>query len=96
MSRYSLTRAAERDLEGIWRYSAANWSPAQADQYITRLWQGIELLAAAPGRGRPCPEIKAGYARHRVGSHVIFYRSTPVGVEVVRILHQRMDFHRHV
>lgn len=96
MIRYRLKRAAEIDLEGIWRYSAVNWSPGQADQYVTRLWQGIELVAADPARGRPCPEIKVGYSRYSVGSHVIFYRTRPDGIEVVRVLHQRMDFHRHV
>jgi plasmid stabilization system protein ParE len=27
---------------------------------------------------------------------VLFYRKAPKGVEVVRILHQRMDFQRHL
>jgi plasmid stabilization system protein ParE len=27
---------------------------------------------------------------------VLFYRKAPEGVEVVRILHQRMDFQRHL
>jgi toxin ParE1/3/4 len=96
MSRFALKRRAEIDLEGIWRYSAGTWSAGQADQYVARLWNGIRLVAADPNRGRPCPEVKAGYCRHAVGSHVIFYRMTATGIEVVRILHQRMDFRRHV
>jgi plasmid stabilization system protein ParE len=33
---------------------------------------------------------------HPVGSHVLFYRLTDDGIDVVRILHNRMDFERHL
>ncbi|MGZ9116264.1 MAG: type II toxin-antitoxin system RelE/ParE family toxin, partial [Methylocystis sp.] len=34
--------------------------------------------------------------KHAVGAHVVFYRKAPKGVEVVRVLHRRMDFQRHL
>jgi plasmid stabilization system protein ParE len=30
-----------------------------------------------------------------IGSHFVFYRITAEGIDVVRILHQRMDFEQH-
>jgi toxin ParE1/3/4 len=46
--------------------------------------------------GRACPEIRRGYHKYRAGSHVLFYRLIDGGIEVVRILHEQMDFGRHL
>nr|WP_323123832.1 hypothetical protein [Burkholderia alba] len=31
-----------------------------------------------------------------VGSHVVFYRATTATLDVIRVLHQRMDVDRHL
>jgi toxin ParE1/3/4 len=46
--------------------------------------------------GQDCSDIRAGYWKIPCGSHVLFYRLTAEGVDVVRILHERMDFERHI
>ena len=53
-------------------------------------------LAKNPALGRPCDFIREGYRKHLAGRHVIFYRTMDTGVDVVRVLHQRMDFDRHL
>ena len=68
----------------------------RADLYIPELWRGIRFLAEDPRSGRPCDAIKTGYYRYSVGSHVLFYRLTATGIEIVRVLHQHMDFRRHL
>jgi toxin ParE1/3/4 len=30
------------------------------------------------------------------GAHVLFYRLIADGIDIVRILHERMDYHRHI
>ncbi|HKM63956.1 MAG TPA: type II toxin-antitoxin system RelE/ParE family toxin, partial [Acidisphaera sp.] len=60
------------------------------------LRERIQAVAAQPGLGRPCPEVRPGYYRCAAGSHVVFYRRTDAGIEIVRILHGRMDFVRHL
>jgi toxin ParE1/3/4 len=52
----------------------------------------MDLIGTKPDRGRSCDEIRPGYRKFSVGSHVVFYRVTDVGSDVVRILHRRMDF----
>jgi toxin ParE1/3/4 len=52
-------------------------------------------LAADPRLGRTCDEVRPGYRKYPVGSHVVFYRIARGGIDVARILHQRMDFERH-
>lgn len=40
--------------------------------------------------------VAMGYRSYAIGSHAIFYRTRSAGVDVIRILHQRMDPSRHV
>jgi toxin ParE1/3/4 len=46
--------------------------------------------------GQNCSDVRAGYWKIRCGSHVRFYRLTVDGIDVVRILHERMPFDRHI
>jgi toxin ParE1/3/4 len=43
----------------------------------------------------PKAAVRAGYRKYPGGSHVLFYRPATDGVDIVRILHQQMDFDRH-
>ena len=36
------------------------------------------------------------YRKYGAGSHVLFYRSVKAGIDIVRILHGRMDFEQHL
>ena len=96
MRRYALTPRAQADLEDIWTYTVARWGADQAENYLRQLAVAMTYVAADPERGRACDDVRAGYRKHAVGAHVPFYRKAPKGVEVVRILHQRMDFQRHL
>ncbi|MGD0634440.1 MAG: type II toxin-antitoxin system RelE/ParE family toxin [Beijerinckiaceae bacterium] len=95
MSRYVLRPRARRDIEEIWDYSEKNWNAGQAELYIRQIQRSLQLLANDPGLGRACDDLRAGYRKFPSGSHLIFYRILGEGLEVVRILHERMDFERH-
>lgn len=95
MAKFRLTPAAERDLEDIWNYTAKRWSVDQAEKYVGGLIDTIEALGADPLRGREADDIRPGYRRQNAGSHVIFFKPKPGSIEIVRILHQRMDFDEH-
>jgi len=86
MAGYTLTPRARRDLDSITAHSVREWGPEQA----------TEMVAANPLRGRSRDELRNGYFSVPRGSHIIFYRRTSDGVEVVRILHQRMEPARHL
>jgi toxin ParE1/3/4 len=96
MSGYVLSPLAKADIEGIWDYTAANWSAGQAEKYVRQIQAAIEALAIDPLMARSCEMIRAGYRKYPAGSHVIFVRVTPNAIDVVRILHSRMDFERHL
>jgi toxin ParE1/3/4 len=97
VSRYLLSPAAQIDLEQIWDYTYHRWDIEQADEYLRELQRAIELAAVNPRVGRACDEIRPGYRKLAAGSHTLYYRVTPDGViDVVRVLHQRMDVDRHL
>ena len=92
MKRYILTPAARADLEGIWDYTALNWGLDQAERYATEIRVALDGLVAGRLRARSIAEIRPGYSKYVVGSHVLFIRANQAGnTEVVRILHGRMD-----
>ena len=96
MARFILSPRAQADVDEIWTYTFERWGVEQAELYVRQLGSAVETIAQDPQRGRPCDEIREGYRRYPSGSHVVFYRITTKEVVVVRILHQRMDFNRHV
>lgn len=90
-----LSPLAVSDLEDIWHYSFNNWSLEQADRYHNAIVEAFSDLAAGRKSGRSV-DIRDGYFKHLVGSHMVYYRFTETGLVVVRILHQRMDVGRHL
>ncbi len=96
MSGFVLSPRAKDDIEAIWDYSAKQWGRVRTERYLRELWHGIEFVAADPRRGRSCDEIRMSYFKYEVGSHVIFYRIALEGIVVIRVLHVRMDFVRHL
>lgn len=100
MSRYVLSPAAQADLDQIWDYTCQRWSDDQAEMCVREIQRAIELVADNPQIGRSCEDVRAGYRRHAVGSHTLYYRLGDTGdhllVDVVRILHKHMDVDRHL
>ena len=92
----SFSRRAKADIRGIWDYTVDVWGTGQAGIYLGILEAAVDAIAENPKLGRPCNDIRQGYRKHLVGSHVLYYRLKRKGVFVVRILHQRMDPERNL
>lgn len=97
MGAFILTQKARDDLLAIGRYTRKEWGKAQQIRYLTQLDSAFYDLADKPALGRACDDIRAGYFKYGVGKHVIFYRHTEKDrIEIVRILHGRMDIEQHL
>jgi toxin ParE1/3/4 len=96
VSLYRLTPAAQRDLSEIWDFTEQEWGVRQAETYLEDIKGAVERVAAIPDRGRSCDEVRAGYRVYPSGKHLIFYIPRDSGVDIIRILHQRMDPSRHL
>jgi toxin ParE1/3/4 len=81
---------AKADLLHIAKYTLRTWGEAQAARYLNSMEKCAKMLAKNPALGRNCDWVRPGLHRFENGQHVLFYRLTPAGILVIRILHQRM------
>jgi len=89
--------AAQSDLNGIYDYTFETWGLAQAEHYMRELHDTCHNLALGNCKGRNANHIRQGYFKKSYGLHFIFYRHlNPETMEVIRILHQRMDIESHL
>lgn len=93
MARCFITKQAVDDLSSIWKYTFETWSEKQADTYYSELVNTVRRIASYPKNlDREYIEIHPGLYCRRCNKHIVFYRITETGdVEIVRILHDRMD-----
>lgn len=91
-NKFSLSKQAVEDLSGIWAYTIQAWSETQADKYYYILLGFCQDLADGTIAARQYPEIHPDLFGARAGQHLIFFRQIRKDtIEVVRILHSRMD-----
>ncbi|MBL7113660.1 MAG: type II toxin-antitoxin system RelE/ParE family toxin [Bacteroidales bacterium] len=91
ISKYRISEAAINDLDGIWEYTFLKWSKEQADRYHNLIMNEIEFIAENISSGKSMNHIKDGYLVSYVKSHMIFFKRKEGIVEIIRILHQKMD-----
>ncbi|PNU20231.1 type II toxin-antitoxin system RelE/ParE family toxin [Geothermobacter hydrogeniphilus] len=91
-----LSPRAKSDLSDIWDYTLAEWGIDQAEKYVRELWAAMQAQAGDSPTATDISDVRKGYRKVRSGSHVIFFKLTDHGIDVVRILHQQMDFERHL
>jgi len=95
MHKYILTREADLDLDGIWEYSYKQWGKTQANKYLNKLEEHFFMLAENPYLGKRRYEFAGSPMSFHCERHVIFYRIAEEGIEIIRVLHDSMDFPRH-
>ena len=91
MVNFQLTELAKQDLRSIGRYTQATWGREQRNAYLAKIDAAFQLLAMEPQLGKSCDDLRAGYRKYPVGKHLIFYRQSANSLEIIRILHERMD-----
>lgn len=92
MAKLIFRQAAIDDLAGIWDYTMSTWSEKQADKYYRMIKAACKEIEVNTGIGQNYHKIKEGLRGYHAGKHVIFYQEDTDGmIEVIRILHERMD-----
>jgi toxin ParE1/3/4 len=90
-----LAPQAKSDLDEIWAYTAKQWNIDQAETYMRTLDAAFQLLAGHPRLGRSIEDIREGYFKFSVASHLLIFRVQKDQVEIIRILHKSSDVERH-
>jgi toxin ParE1/3/4 len=105
---YRVTRLAAADYAEILRFTGRRWGRTQLAVYRRLLNDGLQAVANEPDRlnSRSCDELSPGLHSFHIGlvaahpdpgRHILYYRVTAVGiVEIVRILHERMEASSHL
>ena len=103
MARIVRSRLAKRDISDVLRFTIERWGKEQAKIYRQLILDALEAIAADPSCGSQRFAVREGvrgYHIKRAGArarHIVFYRVTKVGdVEVIRFLHDAMDFDQHL
>jgi len=97
MAEFFLTNKAVEDISKIWDYTFEVWSENQADKYYQLLIDSCQEISNNPNIGKNYSEISTEILGLQVGKNIILYRvMKPKEIEVVRILHGRMDLKKRI
>jgi toxin ParE1/3/4 len=110
MPRFRIAQPAQRDLADILTTSAERWGTDGRRRYAHLLAAAMRAVAANPEgpltqpRNEVAPGLRSFHVRHARAAqasvkkpvHVLYYRAILPGViEIVRVLHERMEPSRH-
>ena len=97
MAKIRLSRKAVADLDGIWDYTVETWSEDQAVVYYRQIYTTIQGLNNLPVFLEKEYNVKPGLFGFKFGHHIVFYKKHKDGsIWVDRILHEKMDYQRHL
>ncbi len=88
---FVISKKAVSDLEEIWLYTVEKWSIEHADRYYNLIFDEINYICKNINAGKSMEHVRKGYRASKVKFHFIFYRVVNDTIEVIRILHERMD-----
>ena len=88
---YFLSNAAEADLIDIFVYTLEEWGEDQVYTYKRQLESRFEAILLFPDIGRKHPKLPSNIYYLVEGKHYIFYKKVKNDIEVLRLLHHRMD-----
>ncbi len=91
MTKVLIRPKAVSDLDYIWDYTVDTWGHEQAIIYLHSMNRAFLAIAQSPHIGRSCAFIKEGLFVYPCEKHRIFYGKTAKGIDIIRILHERMD-----
>lgn len=96
-SQYRVLPAADLDLEDQAAYLASQASLETALRFYDAASSSFAALAGMPGIGEPWPSANPRLSGLRVWrirgfeNHLIFYRPSDDGIDIVRVLHAARD-----
>jgi toxin ParE1/3/4 len=96
VKRLVLTEIARADLASIRRYSTRTWGRDQTTIYMDALRDTMKGLIGSTVLTRERGDLRPGILMATSGRHSIFFETDDARVLVVRVLHDRMDYRRHL
>jgi toxin ParE1/3/4 len=88
---FRITPRAESDLKKIASYTLKTWGRRQRNKYLLAMERRFIWLAENAELGKHRTDIHEDYYSYPQGSHVIFYMIRDDFVDIIGVVHQRMD-----
>ncbi len=97
MTKVIFRQKAIDDLNNIWNYTFEKWSENQADKYYNDIMRACGMIKDNFEIGKKYDHINTNLLGFKIGKHIVFYHivSDEI-VEVIRILHERMDLKNRI
>ncbi|AMY10714.1 Toxin ParE1 [Luteitalea pratensis] len=96
MKRLVIAEIARADLTSIRRYSTRTWGPGADRQVHECLQDCLKALTRGTEFTRSRDDLWPRIRMATSGRHSIFFETDDAQVLVVRVLHQSMDYRRHL
>ena len=96
MKRLVLTEIARADLASIRRYSTRTWGRDQTGRYMDALRDTMKALVRGTVPTRTRDDLRPAIQMATSGRHSIFFEADNSRILVVRVLHDSMDYRRHL
>lgn len=92
MTPVRVQQAASLRIDEIYRYSRGRWGTAQADAYITGLFDAFDEIETGGVTSRPIPaELGVDGYFFRYKKHFVYWKTLSNGdIGIVTVLHERM------
>jgi len=91
-----LTEIARADLKSIRRYSERTWGSDRTAEYMAALRDTMKGLLDGTVVSRDRNDLRPGLQMATSGRHRVFFEVDQSRILVVRVLHDRMDYERHL
>ena len=96
MSRYVFSNKAENDLVEIYRYGFITYGENKADLYIEALKEKCQFIADMPNLCPDRDEFNPPVKIYHHKKHLIIYIVETDFIQIIRVLHERMDIQQHM
>jgi toxin ParE1/3/4 len=93
---FRTTRAADEDIFNLYEHGVLEYGQPSAESYVAALRAIFELLAANPFMARERSEARPPVRLYPYRAHHILYRIDNEDVLILRVLHGRQDWIRHL
>lgn len=96
MPQFKVSAKAQQDLLDIGLYTQNKFGIKQRRLYLNDIANKFELLANKRDMGIERSNLRKDYYSILIHKHIIFYKKYNYGIRIIRVLHQSMEFDKHI
>jgi toxin ParE1/3/4 len=93
---YRISRRADQDIIDIYLWGHRRFGPPRAELYHDALMQTFDLIAENPRIARERPQFVPAVRIYPHQSHLVIYGLEGEDVLILRVLHGRQEWERHL